>query len=62
MSVILDDDDDEITDDDDDYNCDADDVTWNYAVNVCSLVQFSSGYLDLTFCFLCQKRKENTST
>uniref|UniRef100_A0A8C1VYT2 DNA (cytosine-5-)-methyltransferase n=1 Tax=Cyprinus carpio TaxID=7962 RepID=A0A8C1VYT2_CYPCA len=26
-----DDDDDEITDDDDDYNCDADDVTWNYA-------------------------------
>uniref|UniRef100_A0A9R1SF59 DNA (cytosine-5-)-methyltransferase n=2 Tax=Cyprinus carpio TaxID=7962 RepID=A0A9R1SF59_CYPCA len=33
-----DDDDDEITDDDDDYNCDADDVTWNYAVNVCSFV------------------------
>ncbi|XP_058618306.1 DNA (cytosine-5-)-methyltransferase 3 beta, duplicate b.2 isoform X1 [Onychostoma macrolepis] len=33
VSVILDDDDDddEITDDDDDYNCDADDVTWNYA-------------------------------
>uniref|UniRef100_A0A8C1YUV9 DNA (cytosine-5-)-methyltransferase n=1 Tax=Cyprinus carpio TaxID=7962 RepID=A0A8C1YUV9_CYPCA len=35
VSVILDDDDDddEITDDDDDYNCDANDVTWNYAVN-----------------------------
>ncbi|XP_050951787.1 DNA (cytosine-5-)-methyltransferase 3 beta, duplicate b.2 [Labeo rohita] len=33
VSVILDDDDDdEITDDDDDYNnCDADNVTWNYA-------------------------------
>ncbi|KTG04779.1 hypothetical protein cypCar_00020499 [Cyprinus carpio] len=34
VSVILDDDDDdddEITDDDDDYNCDANDVTWNYA-------------------------------
>ncbi|XP_016098796.1 uncharacterized protein [Sinocyclocheilus grahami] len=32
VSVILDDDedDDEITDDDDDYNCDANDVTWNY--------------------------------
>uniref|UniRef100_A0A8C2KW94 DNA (cytosine-5-)-methyltransferase n=1 Tax=Cyprinus carpio TaxID=7962 RepID=A0A8C2KW94_CYPCA len=36
VSVILDDDDDdddEITDDVCDYNCDANDVTWNYAVN-----------------------------
>uniref|UniRef100_A0A671KI23 DNA (cytosine-5-)-methyltransferase n=1 Tax=Sinocyclocheilus anshuiensis TaxID=1608454 RepID=A0A671KI23_9TELE len=30
---VNDDEDDEITDDDDDYNCDANDVTWNYAVN-----------------------------
>uniref|UniRef100_A0A672RBC0 DNA (cytosine-5-)-methyltransferase n=1 Tax=Sinocyclocheilus grahami TaxID=75366 RepID=A0A672RBC0_SINGR len=30
-----DEDDDEITDDDDDYNCDANDVTWNYVVNAC---------------------------
>jgi len=41
VSVILEDDDDddnEITDDDDDYNCDAGEVIWNYAVNICSLV------------------------
>uniref|UniRef100_A0A8C1KEZ5 DNA (cytosine-5-)-methyltransferase n=1 Tax=Cyprinus carpio TaxID=7962 RepID=A0A8C1KEZ5_CYPCA len=46
VSVILDDDDDdddEITDDDDDYNCDANDVTWNYAVNVCSLDVYTVG-------------------
>lgn len=41
VSVILDDDDDdEITDDDDDYNSDADDVIWNYSVNICSLFLF----------------------